>query len=249
MIKKINYDYIKYKNPTIIFMHGWGMDKSSFESLVHFFYGKYSVLNFDFPNFGLSESADDYFDTYEYAYQIFLLIKSLNINEVVLVGHSFGGRIAILLSTIFDIKIRGCVLTSSAGLTRFSVVNKIKIQAYKLLKSLSNIGLVKKEILSRCGSDDYKKLDDNMRKIFIKIINQDLSFLLDKISSQVYLVWDKKDTITPCWILNKLKKKVRYNKVFYFNCGGHYACFFNKNKFCKILLNMIENDINTSIDV
>ena len=77
MIKKVDYKYINNKNKTLVLLHGWGMDKSSYDELVHFFYKEYSILTLDFFGFGNSEMPEEYYDTYEYAYQIFLLLNEL----------------------------------------------------------------------------------------------------------------------------------------------------------------------------
>jgi len=242
MIKNIDYNYIKKGSKTIVLLHGWGMDKSSFDELVHFFSKNYSVLTIDFLGFGKSDDVEEYYDTYEYAYQIFLLLSELQIGDLYLVGHSFGGRISILLSSVFDLNVKGLILTSSAGAIRFSLVKKIKILNYKLLKKLANIGLVKNDLLNKYGSDDYKKLDTKMKQVFIKIVNQDLCCWLCKITCMSYLVWDKKDDVTPYWICKKFSKLLCVCKIINYREGGHYVCFFNKIKFANLCNEMIEND-------
>ena len=104
----LNLHY-EYKNLgsdlTIVFLHGWGIDGNSFNRIIDRL-KDVSILKIDFYGFGKSSEPYEYFDTYEYAYQIFLLLKKLNISKAIVVGHSFGGRVAILLSSIFKISIR-----------------------------------------------------------------------------------------------------------------------------------------------
>ena len=130
---KINLDYelIGKNEPAVVLMHGWGMDKKSFEKLVPLIKNNQKILSLDFFGFGKSSVPRDYFDTYEYACYVFLLLKKLNIKNVILVGHSFGGRIAILLSSIFKLNVSSLILTSSAGINKFSIVKKLKIFRYK----------------------------------------------------------------------------------------------------------------------
>lgn len=244
MIKKIDYDYVDNKNTTIVFMHGWGLDKSVFDRLVHFFSFKYSILNISFLGFGKSDTPLDYYDTYEYAYSVFLLLKELGVNRVVFVGHSFGGRVAIILSSIFDIDVRGMVLTSSAGLNRFSIIKKFKIIKYKIVKFLVKKKFMPNKVITKYGSDDYKKLTPNMKGVFVKVVNQDLLFLLKKINCNTCLVWDKRDRVTPYWICKKLHKNIMNSKIILFENGGHFACFCNINKFVNIIgiVCVVDND-------
>ena len=244
MIKTISYNYIKRDKKTIVLLHGWGMDKSSFDELVHFFSKKYSVLTLDFLGFGDSDNAEEYYDTYEYAYQTFLLLSELAVNEIVIVGHSFGGRIAIILSSMFGLKISGLVLTSSAGLNRFDLIKKIKIISYKILKKLCDKGLIKKEKIDTCGSADYKKLSNVMRGVFVRIVNQDLTYLLNNICVKTILVWDKKDNITPYWICKKLHKNIKCSQTFLFSNGKHFTCFCNVFKFINICEDICVNVTN-----
>ena len=102
MICNISYTYRKGIGPTVVLLHGWGLDKKAFSKIVNLINPKQSVLTLDFAGFGESDEPKDYYDTYEYTYHIFLFLKKINISEVVLVGHSFGGRVSIILSSIFN---------------------------------------------------------------------------------------------------------------------------------------------------
>ena len=129
---KLNFDYINNgTDKIIVFLHGWGCSKNIWNKIINKL-NNVSILNIDLFGFGESDEPRDYFDTYEYSYQIFLLLKKLDIKNIVFVGHSFGGRLAILLSSIFDLSISGCVLTSSAGLNKFNLVKWVKIKWYKM---------------------------------------------------------------------------------------------------------------------
>lgn len=235
MIKNLSYELIGKNEPVIVFLHGWGMDSSCFDGVINKLSPEQKILKIDFFSFGKSEKAEEYFDTYEYAYHIFLLIKRLDIKNIVLVGHSFGGRIAIILSSIFNLDIKNIILTSSAGVNRFCLSRKIKIAYYKFVKFLVNKRVLKNSILNSFGSSDYKKLDNIDRLVFIKVVNQDLYYLLKFIKCNTTLVWDKKDDITPYWICKKLFKGLISPNIELFTYGKHYAFLYNIDKFAKIM--------------
>ena len=97
-MSELNYNYIdKGSKKTIVFLHGWGLSGEVFDKCV-FAMPSVSTITIDLYGFGKSYEPKDYFDTFEYSYQIFLLLKKLNIDNIIIVGHSFGGRLGIILS-------------------------------------------------------------------------------------------------------------------------------------------------------
>ena len=138
MIKNLDYNLISNGKNVILFLHGWGLNKNSFDCVIKKIYSNISIMSLDFFGFGNSETPEKFFDTYEYAYHVFLLISELNFENLIIVGHSFGGRIAIILSAVFGINVKSIILTSSAGLNKMSIVKFVKIRLYKTLKLLAS---------------------------------------------------------------------------------------------------------------
>lgn len=238
MNENLDYKFIDNKSDkTIIFLHGWGLNKNSFLKIINGLSDNCNILYLDFFGFGNSPEPQYPYDTYEYAYQIFMLICKLNLKKIYLVGHSFGGRISIILSSIFDIKIHCILLTSSAGLNRFNIIKFIKIRWFKFIKKLVKLKLLHNNKLNGFGSNDYQQLSNKMKLIFIKIVNQDLSYLLSKIECKTLLVWDRKDAVTPIWICNKMFRQIKHTQKYLFKNGGHFTFFYNTGK----LINIVEN--------
>lgn len=240
------YEYVEKKSEvTFVFLHGWGLNGDSFNKIINKLLDA-SVLKIDLYGFGKSKMPKNYFDTYEYAYQIFLLLKKLNIRNIILVGHSFGGRLAILLSSVFDINILSCVLTSSAGLNRFSLIKWIRVRIYKVKKKICKLRGV--ELVDKnAGSLDYRNANEQLKRVLIRVVNQDLRMYLSKIKIKTLLVWDKRDRDTPYWMCKKLHKIIEKSKIITFESGGHFTAFYNTNKFAK-LLNGVENVTNDKVD-
>ena len=241
MISKLAYSLEGSGEKVIVMLHGWGMNKDAFAMLSNKFNTKAKCLIVDFYGFGDSGMPEEHYDTYEYAYQIFLLLSKLDIKNIILVGHSFGGRVAIILSSVFDINIEGLVLTASAGLNRFDLKKKIKVLLYKFKKKLSSYGLYSVKKLTEAGSSDYKKLSPIMKSCFVKIVNQDLSFLLSKIKVKTKLFWAKDDMSTPLWICKKLNKKIVGSSAIIFERGGHFIYLKRLNSFALIIESLLSN--------
>ena len=230
-VNGLSYEYKNNQSDiTIVFLHGWGMSGDCFEKIVHGVQD-YSTLTLDLYGFGNSIEPQDYFDTYEYSYRVFLLLKMLDIKNIVLVGHSFGGRLSILLSSIFEIDVRGIVLASSAGLNRFSIVKWLKIKKYKITKWLVKHKVLKEQVLEKFGSRDLKNAKPILKQVLKKVVCQDLSYLLKNINIKTLLIWDKKDKETPYWICKKFNKTIPLAKSKFYNTGRHFSIFYNVNKF------------------
>jgi pimeloyl-ACP methyl ester carboxylesterase len=238
LLNGIDFEYINNEcDTTIVFLHGWGLSGDSFDKIISCISGA-SIIKFDLPGFGKSNSPKDYFDTYEYAYQIFLCLKKIKVNKIVIVGHSFGGRLSILLSSVFNIDVIGCMLASSAGLNRFDLLKTFRIYKYKLIKKLVSIKFLPNSVLDKYGSRDYKNAREDLKAVLRNVVNQDLSCYAKKIKVNTILVWDKKDKETKYWICRKLHRYIKLSKMIKTKNGGHFTLFFNSNKISQILMKM-----------
>lgn len=235
---KVNYELIgdNGSGKAIVLLHGWGLCGGSFDKIISGLDKNCLIIKLDLMGFGKSPNPKEYFDTHEYAYQIFLFLKRIGVKSVILVGHSFGGRLAVLLSSVYGIDVDGLVLASSAGLIRFSFKKYIKIGYYKILKYLVRMNVVSGRVLWRYGSRDYKNANDIMRRIMVRVVSQDLSAYAKKISCKTILIWDKKDKETPFWICKKYGRLIKTSKIVCYKNGGHFVAFRNANKFSRLII-------------
>ncbi|MDE7328397.1 MAG: alpha/beta hydrolase [Clostridia bacterium] len=217
---------IKGEGADIIFLHGWGGSIASFKGAFDVFSQKYRCAILDFYGFGESElprvlTLDDYANAVEE------IIEYYQMKDVVLVGHSFGGRVAMLLAARTD-NIKSIVLVDSAGLRpRFSIKKSIRKLTYKLKKSL-------KMDTSKCGSPDYRALSGDMRETFKNVVNFYLDDYLKDIKCDCLIVWGKKDKDTPPYMARRLKRGI-YNSGLIFLQGGHYSYIDCYKSFLAIL--------------
>jgi len=238
---KLNFTYENNQSEyVLVFLHGWGLDSNSWDIITDKLNKSISILKVDLYGFGKSEKPQNYFDAYEYAYRVYMLLQSLGIRKVILFGHSFGGRLGIILTSVFDVGVGGLYLIGSAGLKRFNLVTWLKIKEFKVLKFLANKKIIKKSKLRKYGSFDYKMADDVLKCVCVKVINQSLDFLLKYIECETHLVWDKKDKETPYWMCKKFNKKIKSSCVVLLKSGGHFAVFRNSYKFSKYVNNQIK---------
>ncbi|MFC1726053.1 alpha/beta fold hydrolase [candidate division KSB1 bacterium] len=104
---KVFYHYKNVTDKTILFLHGLGDNSDTFRYVLEkSLFKNYSILLVDLIGFGRSDKPDNF--TYELNIQAEMLqelIKRLNIDELILIGHSFGGTLGILLSELLQPKV------------------------------------------------------------------------------------------------------------------------------------------------
>lgn len=151
---------------------------------------------------------------FNYAKGIIDIIENNKLNDVTLVGHSFGGKVAMLVASIYNIK--KLVLIDASGIKKKNnFLVKQKILIYKLKKFF-------KLDVSKYGSLDYKNVSSNLKDTFISIVNTHLNRHLKNIKADTLILWGNKDEETPLYMAKKLNKKIKNSCLIMLN-GGHFA--------------------------
>ncbi len=219
-------------NVVNVFLHGWGCEHTSF--LFCHNYLKQSALFVDFPPFGKSSKDIKNWTIFTYASMLISLFADLKIKKVNLIGHSFGGRVAIILSAICKDEVEKLVLVDSAGLKpRRSIFFYFKILAFKIKRKL---GLD----TSKYGSCDYLALGCDMRKIFNNIVNTHLDEFLPFIKSKTLVIFGENDKTTPLYMARKFKRKIKNSKLVVLKNAGHFCYVDRRLEFLDLLKNFLE---------
>jgi len=236
-------DNEKYESKALLFVHGWGADKDNLRAVYHKLKYEYRVISIDLPGFGESSAPKQVIGSDDYARIIVEFLNKLNINQISYIGHSFGGKLGLVLAgnKLFDIK--NLVLIDSSGVKpRRGVVWYIKVYFYKIMKfTYSKIVKDEKRIedfKKKFGSDDYKNAG-KMLKTFVKIVNEDYTYILDKISCPTFIYWGEKDRDTPLWMAKLMRKKIKDSALFVVKNGGHYS-FLDDERVSSIIRELVK---------
>lgn len=200
----------------LLFLHGWGADKNIFK-LADKLRG-FTVTRVDFYGFGDTSAPPFPVNLDYFVSAVEEIMRFYNMEDVIVVGHSFGGRVAIKLAK--NSRVAGLVLVDSAGLKpKRTLGYYIKVGVYKILKKL--------KIAVSMGSEDYKKLSGSMKKTFVNVVNEDLTKLTKSITQPTMLIWGEKDRVTPLYMMRKLEKNIKKHvSVIFENCG--HFCFLEE---------------------
>ena len=244
IIKDININYLDYgKNDAqaIVLLHGWGQNILMMQGIGNCFKDKYHIIILDLPGFGKSEEPKTVWTVDDYADALKELLSKLNIDNPIIIGHSFGGKIGLLYATKYRVNKLVCLASPYK-----KYIKKQSIKA-RLLKKAKNIpilarfeGFAKKHI----GSTDYKKASDMMRKIMVVHVNYDISDQLFKIKCPTLLIWgtlDKEVNINDAYELEKLIGDC--GLVTYEGCT-HYAYIERFDQTIRVLKSFLGDDGN-----
>lgn len=207
-VKDLKINYIKMgEGKTVLILPGWGTTIDVYRNMANAISAYANVICLDMPGFGESELPKEVWDLDNYIDFVIEFIKSQNIKELDLIGHSHGGRIIIKMMNRSDLKfsVGKIILIGSAGIVhKKSLKVRLKVKKYKLGKKILSCGLVKKffpDALERfqknAGSEDYRNSPPILRQSMVKLINEDLKYCLPNIKVPTLLLWGEKDTATP----------------------------------------------------
>lgn len=188
------------KENNILILPGWGDTRETFRYLIDVLKDKYTIYILDYPGFGNSSFPNRDLELFDYSDLIYNFIISNNIKNPTILAHSFGGRIVIDLFKRFNLDIKNLILIDIAGIKpKKNIFKKLKEKSYKLLKKIGKI-LPKKirnkyleKLIKIFGSSDYSKLDPNIRKTFINIVNFDQKEDIKNINKDTLIIWGELD--------------------------------------------------------
>lgn len=219
----------------VLFLHGYGCNKNTMDVIYNCIKNTHHVVSLDLPGFGDTKVESDY-DIYEYAIQVYLFCVNNNYKNINIVCHSFGGRIAIILSTLFDIKINKLVLIDVAGLKyRFNIFSYIKSQIFRLKKRycIKKYGNTKR--MEKYYSEDYRNSSMELKSVFVKVVNQYLNYLIKDISCSVIIVWGNDDKAVPTYMAKYLFNNIKSSSLYIINNAGHFP-FINNPILCNSII-------------
>lgn len=238
-------NYLKFGNSKkfLVFLHGWGADLNSFLFTKDYFQD-YTKLYVDFAGFGKTSEPNKPYFVSDYVRELQQLLQNFDVDEIILVAHSFGGRVAVKFAFLNQCNYKNfklCLVDAAGFRVRLSLLKKFKIWKYKKLKAKACSNEKYRQKIKNYGSDDYKKLSKTMKQTFVNVVNEDLSIYASRIMCKTLIVWGKKDKETKLWMAKKYKKLIEESKLCIIKDSGHFCFWDSPQEFLIILDSFIKN--------
>jgi len=226
---KVSYEIVNpSQKQSLLILHGWGSNKEIMKQAFAKELKSYKHIYLDMPGFGAS-SNDMILTTQDYAKIVKEFLLAINAEPLVIMGHSFGGKVATLLAPSY------LVLLSSAGVVTekpWSV--KVKIATFKFLKPLGM-----KKIRELFVAPDAQGMSHEMYETFKNVVDEDFESEFEKSKSRALCFWGIDDTATPLYTGEKIAGLIDDSQFFPME-GDHF--FFLKHS--NVIAKEIEKNIN-----
>lgn len=210
--------------PRVLALHGWARSHRDFDGVLAPGDGEpLDALAVDLPGFGLSPPPPGPWGSAEYADCVAGLLEEMAVPVVVL-GHSFGGRVAVHLAADRPEAVRALVLTG-VPLLAAPGGGRRPAAPYRVLRSLRRLGLVGEARMEaarqRYGSADYRAAQGVMRQVLVRTLAERYDDQLDKLACPVTLVWGEDDMQTPLVIGRQLADRLPQAELVVCPGAGH----------------------------
>ncbi len=243
-IKGLDLNYIvEGEGSPIVVLHGWGCNVDTVRPIINIINKRYKVYALDLPGFGKSQEPNEPIGSFEYAEIVKDFLDKMNINKATFIGHSFGGKLSIIMGSKYPELVDKIVLIDSAGLIpKRGPKYYIKVYSFKTLRYiytnlffwLSNEEKMEK-FYKKFGSDDYQNSSGIMRKILVKVVNENLRPLLKDIKAPTLIIWGENDDATPLYMAKIMEKEIKDSGLVVFEGAGHYAYLDDYNRFVAVM--------------
>jgi len=233
--------------PGVLLLHGWGCSTALWKPVAERLAKRALVTAIDFPGHGKSARPPDPWDARDYMEATADVIRALGIQGCDIIGHSHGGRVALLLAAAHPELVGKLALAGAAGLrAEPSKAMKRRAGAYRRLRGVSEAfdrlkifgplpEKMREALRKQYGSRDYNALDAEMRKTFVKVVNFDVEPYLPKVQAPTLLLWGSEDAETPLWMGRRMESLIPDAGLVVLEGGSHYAYLEKLPEFLRVV--------------
>ncbi len=231
-VKGLDINYIvEGEGEPVIVLHGWGANINTVLPIVNILKDRYKVYALDLPGFGESEEPKEPISSFEYAKIVKDFIVDEGIEKASFIGHSFGGKLSIIMGSKYPDMVNKIVLIDSAGLIpKRGIDYYVKVYSFKSLRFIyKNFFFWLKDdkrmerFYKKFGSTDYRDSSGVMRKILVIVVNENLKDLLKDIKAPTLIIWGDEDTDTPLYMAKTMEKEIKDSGLVVLEGAGHYS--------------------------
>lgn len=230
----------------VILLHGWGQNKEMMGKIAEHLRTHFHVWSLDFPGFGESDDPTEAWGVPDYEEFLSDFITKNQITNPILIGHSFGCRVAIRYAVDHPDNVKKMCLTGAAGIRpKHGLDWQIRTGIYKAGKWMLKVTGQKErleELQKNAGSEDYKNAKGIMKPTFVKVVNDDVSSILKDVKCSVLLVWGDQDTAAPLWMGKQMEKEMPDAGLAIFEGDDHWAYWHQPDRFNAVLDVFLKGD-------
>ena len=222
-IHDINLNYERYGNingQSIVLLHGWGQNIEMMKPIGDKFKDDFDIIIFDLPGFGKSDEPSCVWSCYDYAQLIHDALDELKVNNTIIIGHSFGGKLGLIYASRYNVN----KLVNLAGPYCKEIKDvSLKVKVLKFMKKVPVINKLEGFAKKHMGSTDYRNASGVMRDILVSHVNLDVTDDIKKIDCSTLLIWGTNDSEVSIERGYELENLIKDAGIVVYDGCTHYA--------------------------
>jgi pimeloyl-ACP methyl ester carboxylesterase len=238
---------------SILILHGWGSKSSNWSTVKKLLEkGGFEVYVPDLPGFGDNPVPDKPWSVSDYAEWVEDFCRRNGLARFSLIGHSFGGGVALRFAADHGEMVQGLVLVNPAVVRVKNSKCYLGLAAAKTGNLILSVPLLSRlkpflrKVLYRfLGTRDYRRLDFDktnvMKETFKKVVSEDLSRYLPAVQVRTLVVWGEKDKLTPLSQGYSVNGRLPYSRMEIIKGGKHAINLEAPDVLAEKILNFIKS--------
>lgn len=248
----VDYTDTRTGDTTLLFVHGWCLNKSYWDDQVAYFKKRYRVVAIDLPGFGKSGKNRNEWNTAAFGVDVDTVISQLKLKNVILVGHSMGGDIVLQAAKMQPKKVIALVgvdnfkdvgtrkkPTKADTIVYLKFLDSMRSDFRRMAFTYVNQQLfykttppgIKKRILN-----DVAKADPNVATACLRPGNFDEATALKQTGKKLFLI--NSDYIATDTV-GLYRNKIPF-QIWYIRTTGHFPMVEKPNEFNEALQQVIK---------
>jgi pimeloyl-ACP methyl ester carboxylesterase len=235
-------------DPPVLLLHGWGANAASFSGLLHLAKTPRRLVALDLPGFGESPLGSTEWTRSRYADLVRKLILDRGWEKVAVLGHSYGGGVALKLAGESPAPLDRLILCAPSGVApvrrggegaRVRTFRTLRLSLEHLLPSSLAEPAVE-WLRQRMGSADYRAAGP-LRPVLVRAVQEDLTAVAERVEVQALIIWGVADTELPLdpngW---RLRKLIRTSELVEFPASGHFPFVDEAVRFAAVFDSFVD---------
>lgn len=238
-VNDVDINYIRYgniKKDTIVLLHGWGQNIQMMKPIGDAFQNNFDIVIFDLPGYGESEEPTYPWTVKDYVECIKKCLDELKVKNPILIGHSFGGKISLLYSSMYSVK---KLILFGSPFKKEITKESLKLKTLRQLKKVPGLNKLENFAKKHIGSSDYRNASVTMRKILVETVNLDITEDVKKIKCPTLIIWGDLDDQVPLERAYELENLIEDAGVVVYEGCTHYAYLERLNQTLNVINSFI----------
>ena len=235
------FSYVEEGEGTpIVILHGLMGGLSNFTGVMDFFPNKgYKVVILDLPLYTMSLLKTSVANFAKYLKEF---IDFKGYKEVILLGNSLGGHIALLTTKLYPEVVKALVITGSSGLYENAMGESYpKRGDYEYIrKKAENVFYDPKVATKEIVDDVFSTVNDRSKLIRTlaiakSAIRHNMSKDLPKMFTPTCIIWGRNDNVTPPEVAEDFDRLLPDSDLYWIDKCGHAAMMEHPDEFNQLL--------------